>query len=136
MKIFVWHVISAAVLAAFAEFYFWSQSSPASFDSNAAKAFLVCCYLLLAVGSQLLFSWFLRYAVSQAILMNLVLAVLVSIWVTYSAFALHPGLAKGEVLGWPSFAVVFFRFMTTIGLGTFALRLLTFLALRRITPAR
>ncbi|SRR5712692_7895366 len=124
MKMLTWHLLSAVALAGSIEFYIWSQSS-SGYDSNYTKTVLFCGYLVLAVGSQLLFSWFVGYNLWQASLMNFILVAVISIWLTFSAFVLHPGLAKGQRLNWPSVIGMLLRYLLTIGLATFLARLLT-----------
>ena len=134
-KRLVWHVVSASLLAAFIEFYIWSQSTVLNWDANWIKAVLVCCYFLIAIGAQVLFSYLNGYSAVEAAGMNAVVSATVCAWLTVSAFVFHPGLAKGEDLRWFVVLRVFWWFFITVGLATFVARYLVAMLMRgRMVP--
>ncbi len=135
-KTLIWHIASAVLLGGFVEFYIWSQSGSLNYDSDRVKALLICFYFLLAVGSQYLFSWFVGYGIAEASRMNFILAAIVSLWLTFSAFALHPGLAKEQHVSWLAVLSVFMRFLATIGLATFLARFVTAVVCKRLVPGK
>ncbi len=136
MKNLLLHTLSAVSLVGFIEFYVWTQSRSAFDDSSLTKAFLAICYFVLAVGSEYLADRPTGYELQRALTMNLVVAALISAWLTFSAFVFHPGLAKERQLDVVSAATVFLRFLMSVGAITFVLRFGSALISRRWSVVR
>jgi hypothetical protein len=118
-------IVSAVCLAGYIEFYIWMQSS-VGLDDNWTKTLLISLYFVLSVACQLFLAHLVGRGRHSDYGLNALVAVIISGWLTFSAFILHPGLAKGRHLSGYSLLAVFFRFLMTIGLVTFVWRLLTF----------
>ncbi len=117
-------LVVAILLLGVVELYVWSQGNTLRFEGNAVKTALIAAYLTIAIGSQCLITYLLGFHIQEAVIMNSVVAVIVSVGLTAAAFTVHPGLAKGASLGWISAVSVFLRYLRTIGLVTFAARFL------------
>lgn len=123
-KAYIYDGLTACVLLAIVETYFWSQGRTFALAGTATKLLLVGAYLAVAIGSQVGISIALSSGPQVALKTNAFVAILLGVGVTFLGFTVHPGVFKDIPFHLTSVLVSALKVVMTIGLATLLLRVL------------
>lgn len=121
---YIYEVATAVALLGVTECYLWTQSRISALEGPTTKATLIITYVVISVISQLAAASAARYRFRDALRMNLLVAAIVSVGMTFLAFSVHPAVLKDEPTGWTSALLASLKFFLTIGLATMVLRIM------------
>jgi hypothetical protein len=123
-KAYIYDGLTACVLLAIVEAYFWSQGRTFGLAGTSTKLLLAAAYLAVAIGSQVGISIALSSGPQVALKTNALVAILLGVGITFLGFTVHPGIFKDIPLHLTSVLVSVLKVAMTVGLATLLLRVL------------